>query len=193
MLRQLFSGLKLSGLKKATVLLAAIATLLTVGTSPAWANLLGTNPLEINSAQTIIALPIVKNIFAGDVPQNLGVKDGLLSPCPESPNCVVSQKADEEHLIAPLTYQGEREQAKKTLLQVLTVVPGTEVIEHNENYILAQSTSRLMGFIDDVEFYFPTDKKAIEMRSASRLGESDLGVNRRRLEQIRFAMADLEV
>lgn len=187
----------LSCLKKATIFLFAIATLATIGTNPAWANpalsnSIESNSLEINSAQTLIALPIVKNIFAGNAPQNIGVKDGLLSSCPESPNCVVSQKADEEHLIVPIAYQGDLEQAKETLLKVLTVVPGTEVIEQNENYILAQSTSRLMGFIDDVEFYFPTDKKEIEMRSASRLGESDLGVNRRRLEQIRFAMADLQ-
>ena len=76
---------------------------------------------------------------------------------------------------------------------MLSVVPRTEVVTQTDDYIRARSTSRLMGFIDDVEFYFPTDKKEIEMRSASRLGDSDLGVNRRRLEQIRLAMADLNV
>lgn len=182
-----------SGLKKVTIFLAAIAILITVGINPAQASPLVINPLELNSTQTLIALPILKDIFAGDVPDNLGVKDGLLAPCPESPNCVVSQQVDEEHKIAPLTYQGELEQAKETLLKVLSVVPNTEVVEQSEDYILARSTSRLMGFIDDVEFYFPNGIKEIEMRSASRLGESDLGVNRRRLEQIRFAMADLQV
>ncbi|WP_222427131.1 DUF1499 domain-containing protein [Hyella patelloides] len=139
------------------------------------------------------ALPIVKDIFAGTSPDNLGVHDGLLSPCPESPNCVVTQDADESHSIAPITYQTDLDIAKETLLKVLKVVPRTEVIEQTDDYIRAQSTSRLMGFIDDIEFYFPTDKKVIEMRSASRLGESDIGVNRRRLEQIRLAIADLNV
>ena len=141
----------------------------------------------------IAALPIVKNIFAGDAPEDLGIHDGLLTPCPDSPNCVVSLDENDPHTIAPITYQTDLDTAKETLLKVLTVVPRTEVIEQTDDYIRARSTSRLMGFIDDVEFYFPTDKKEIEMRSASRMGESDLGVNRRRLEQIRLAMADLNV
>jgi uncharacterized protein (DUF1499 family) len=139
------------------------------------------------------ALPLVKNIFAGTPPDNIGVHDGLLTPCPASPNCVVTQDADEAHSIKPITYKTDLNTARETLLKVLTVVPGTEVIKQTNNYIRAQSTSRLMGFIDDVEFYFPSEDKVIEMRSASRLGESDLGVNRRRLEQIRFAMEDLKV
>ena len=146
---------------------------------------------SLASPNSLAALPIVKDIFAGKAPDNLGVKDGALSSCPESPNCVVTQNADETHTIAPINYETDLDTARETLLKVLSVVPNTEVTEQTDNYIRVQSTSRLMGFIDDAEFYFPTDKKAIEMRSASRLGESDLGVNRRRLEQIRLAMADL--
>lgn len=145
------------------------------------------------NTKNVAALPIVKNIFAGTPPSNLGVHEGLLSSCPESPNCVVTQNADQSHAIAPINYQTDLATARDTLLKVLTVVPGTKVITQTDNYIRAESTSRLMGFIDDVEFYFPAEAKVIEMRSASRLGESDLGVNRRRLEQIRFAMTDLQV
>ena len=139
------------------------------------------------------ALPIVQDIFRGDVPGNIGVSQGELTPCPESPNCVVSQNGDTEHQIEPITYSGDRDNAKDTMLKVLSVVPRTEVIKQTENYIYAQSTSRLMGFVDDLEFYFPEDQKTIEIRSASRMGESDIGVNRRRLEQIRFAIADLKI
>ncbi|MEO1375699.1 MAG: DUF1499 domain-containing protein [Cyanobacteria bacterium J06635_10] len=122
---------------------------------------------------------------------NLGVIDNHLAACPPSPNCVVSQNGDKKHAIDPIPYHVDRDKAKETLLKVLTVVPRTEVIEETDNYIHALSKSRIFKFIDDVEFYFPTDENVIHMRSASRVGESDLGVNRRRMEQIRLAMQDL--
>jgi uncharacterized protein (DUF1499 family) len=124
---------------------------------------------------------------------NLGVKDGSLSPCPETPNCVVSQNADAAHGIAPLAYHTDLDTARETLLKVLSVVPRTEVVEQTDNYLRAQSKSRLFKFVDDVEFYFPSDEKVIQVRSASRVGQSDLGVNRRRIEQIRLAMDDFNV
>ena len=148
---------------------------------------------SLAAVNSLAALPIVKNLVAGDYPTDLGVQDGSLAPCPDSPNCVVTQQANDPHTIEPITYQTDLANAKETLLKVLTVVPGTEVVEQSDNYIRAQSTSKIMGFIDDVEFYFPADRPEIAMRSASRLGESALGVNRRRLEQIRLAMKDLEV
>ncbi len=124
---------------------------------------------------------------------SLGVKDGYLFPCPQTPNCVVSQNADNTHAIAPIEYHTDLATARKTLLKVLSVVPRTEVIESKDNYIRAQSKSRIFKFIDDLEFYFPSDEPVIHVRSAARVGESDLGVNRRRLEQIRLAMDDLNV
>ncbi|ACA98490.1 MULTISPECIES: DUF1499 domain-containing protein [Cyanophyceae] len=131
--------------------------------------------------------------FAGERPTNLGVEAGLLAPCPSTPNCVVSQGGDGEHQIAPITYVGDRQQAYQAVVQVLGVVPRTEIITQTENYLRAESRSRLFGFVDDVEFYFPETEPVIQMRSASRLGESDLGVNRRRLEQIRLALQDLGI
>jgi uncharacterized protein (DUF1499 family) len=121
------------------------------------------------------------------------VKDNYLSPCPSTPNCVVSQNADEAHQIAPLVYHTDLDTARETLLQVLKVVPRTEVVEQSHNYIRARSKSRIFKFIDDVEFYFPSDEKAIQVRSAARVGQSDLGVNRRRIEQIRLALKDLNI
>ncbi|MDZ7959155.1 MAG: DUF1499 domain-containing protein [Aulosira sp. DedQUE10] len=123
----------------------------------------------------------------------LGVNNGHLSTCPASPNCVVSQDADAKHTIDPIAYHVDRDTAKKTLLKVLTVVPRTEVIEQTDNYIYALSKSRIFKFVDDVEFYFPPNESVIHLRSASRIGDSDLGVNRRRLEQIRLALRDLNV
>ena len=140
---------------------------------------------------SVAALPIVKNFFAGNAPDNLGIHDDHLTNCPSSPNCVVSQGGDEKHAIAPISYDGDLATARETLLKVLSVVPRTTIVEQTDNYIRVESESRIMGFIDDAEFYFPSDENVIQIRSASRLGESDLGVNRRRLEQIRFAFTDL--
>ena len=120
-----------------------------------------------------------------------GLSDGHLQPCPESPNCVVSQDGDEKHSVEPITYSGDRNEVKSALLKVLSVVPRTEVVEDTGDYIRTESTSRLFKFVDDAEFYFPEDENVIQVRSASRVGESDLGVNRRRIEQIRLALADL--
>ncbi|BAZ31052.1 hypothetical protein NIES4074_35230 [Cylindrospermum sp. NIES-4074] len=123
----------------------------------------------------------------------LGVESGHLATCPASPNCVVSQNADAKHAIEPIPYHVDRDTARETLLKVLTVVPRTEVIEQTDNYIHALSKSRIFKFIDDVEFYFPSDEPVIHLRSASRVGDSDLGVNRRRVEQIRLALRDLNI
>ncbi|MGY6530708.1 MAG: DUF1499 domain-containing protein [Cyanobacterium sp.] len=129
--------------------------------------------------------------FEGAVPQNLGVSQGHLTSCPQTPNCVVSnESADETHYIEPISYDSDMETARDTLLKVLSVVPNTVVVTETEDYIRTESRSKIMGFVDDAEFYFPENESVIEVRSASRLGESDLGVNRRRLEQIRLAIAD---
>ena len=145
----------------------------------------------------IIVLILITSIAfpksAGAVSSHLGLKDSFLSSCPQTPNCVVSQNADQKHTIAPIEYHTDLATARETLLQVLTVVPRTEVIEQTDNYIHAQSKSRIFGFVDDLEFYFPSEQKVIHLRSASQVGESDLGVNRRRLEQIRLAMDELKV
>jgi uncharacterized protein (DUF1499 family) len=124
---------------------------------------------------------------------NLGIENGALSPCPQSPNCVVSQNADEAHYIAPLVYHTDLDKAREIVLKVLTAVPRTQAIAQTPNYIQAESKSRIFDFIDDLEFYFPDKEKVIHVRSASRVGESDLGVNRRRVEQIRLALQDLNV
>jgi uncharacterized protein (DUF1499 family) len=121
----------------------------------------------------------------------LGLDGDHLSSCPTSD--VVSQDADSKHAIKPIPYHVDRDKAREILLKVLTVVPRTEVIEQTDNYIHALSKSRIFKFIDDVEFYLPANESVIHVRSASRVGESDLGVNRRRVEQIRLALRDLNI
>ncbi|MBN4006462.1 DUF1499 domain-containing protein [Nostoc sp. LPT] len=124
---------------------------------------------------------------------SLGVDNGHLSSCLASNNCVVSQNADEKHAIDPIRYHVDRNAAREILLKVLSVVPRTEIVEQTDNYIHALSKSRIFKFVDDVEFYLPANESVIHLRSASRVGESDLGVNRRRSEQIRLALRDLNI
>lgn len=127
--------------------------------------------------------------FAGQRPTKLGVYDGKLSPCPSTPNCVCSCHAsDAEHEIAPLTYRGSKSEAMAALKQVVEAMERAEIITQSDDYLYAEFTSKLMGFVDDVEFYLEPAGSTIQVRSASRLGQSDLGVNRKRVELIRQAL-----
>ncbi|WP_419810362.1 DUF1499 domain-containing protein [Bacterioplanoides sp.] len=118
----------------------------------------------------------------------LGVEAGQLEPCPDKPNCVSSQAKDNDHFIDPIRVSATQAEAKKRLLAVLEKTDNAEVVEVTESYVRAAFTSNLMRFVDDVEFYFPAEQSAevlIHVRSASRLGHSDFGVNRDRVEMIR--------
>ena len=131
-------------------------------------------------------------IFAGKRPENLGVRDGKLASCPNSPNCVSSQSLDDLHKIVPLTYNSTREKALADLKSVIQSLPKTKIISESTDYLYAEFTSALMGFVDDVEFYFDPGGNIIHVRSASRLGQSDLGVNRKRIETIRTKLAETQ-
>jgi uncharacterized protein (DUF1499 family) len=118
----------------------------------------------------------------------LGIDDSKLMPCPKTPNCVNSQAHDEKHYIEPINYSGARQAAHDRLLQIIRSEKRTEILTDQEDYIRVEFTSALFRFVDDVEFYFPkenADDKVIHVRSASRVGSSDLGANRKRIERIR--------
>jgi len=124
-------------------------------------------------------------IFAGKRPNHLGVRDGQLTPCPNTPNCVCSQSSDAVHKIEPLTYNSTPEQAFANLKRLIQSLPRTKIITESEDYLHVEFTLPIVGFVDDVEFYLERNANVIHVRSASRLGMSDLGVNRRRIETIR--------
>ena len=124
-------------------------------------------------------------IFAGKRPNHLGVRDGQLTPCPNTPNCVSSQSSDAVHKIEPLTYNSTPEQAFTEIKRLIQSLPRTKIITESEDYLHVEFTLPIVGFVDDVEFYLERNANVIHVRSASRLGMSDLGVNRRRIETIR--------
>ncbi|MBT7262152.1 MAG: DUF1499 domain-containing protein, partial [Desulfobacula sp.] len=124
---------------------------------------------------------------AGTMP-DLGIKDGKLALCPKTPNCVNSKSVNEKQYIQPIRYTGTRQEARARLLQVLESEKRAKILTAQENYIRAEFTSALFKFVDDVEFYFPEEQDGetvIHIRSASRIGYSDLGANRKRIERIR--------
>ncbi|MDZ7957748.1 MAG: DUF1499 domain-containing protein [Aulosira sp. DedQUE10] len=124
-------------------------------------------------------------VFAGKRPNNLGVNNGKLVSCPNTPNCISSQSSDAAHQIAPLTFTSTPEQAIANLKSIIESLPRTQIITESPDYLYAEFKSALLGFVDDVEFYLDRNANVIQVRSASRLGKSDLGVNRQRIETIR--------
>jgi uncharacterized protein (DUF1499 family) len=115
-------------------------------------------------------------------PTNLGVNGGRLAPCRRTPNCVSSQAdpADAEHYIAPIRFRGD---AMAAVRRAVAAMPRATVISEQKNYLYAEFRSRLLGYVDDVEFFY--DGTAIQVRSAARLGRRDFGVNRKRVEKLR--------
>jgi uncharacterized protein (DUF1499 family) len=127
-------------------------------------------------------------LFSGTRPENLGVRDGRLTPPKPTPNNVNSQadkNADAQHYIEPLHYRGEARTAWETLRNIVTGTQRVKVVTSGPNYLHAEFSSKLMGYVDDVEFYLDEKAGVIHARSASRLGRSDFGVNRERVESIR--------
>jgi uncharacterized protein (DUF1499 family) len=127
------------------------------------------------------------NLLAGSPPAALGARDGRLAPCPASPNCVSSQAADADHRIAPIAYTGDASDALATLARVIAAQPGATIVAQHDGYVYATFQTPLMGFVDDVEFVVDPAQRVIHVRSASRLGYRDFGVNRKRIETLRAA------
>jgi uncharacterized protein (DUF1499 family) len=121
------------------------------------------------------------------MPNNLGVQEGRLANCPDTPNCVSSYATDSEHGIDPISYQGTQEEARIALLEVLNNLPRSTIITQNGDYIHVELRSRLMRFVDDAEFYF-AEPGLIHVRSAARLGQGDMGANRGYIEAIRAGL-----
>jgi uncharacterized protein (DUF1499 family) len=120
-------------------------------------------------------------------PANLGVSNGKLAPCPNSPNCVSTQSQDARHQIDPIPYTTSLTEAKATLLQIIRSMERTQIIRDNPTYIHAEFRTKGIGYVDDVEFSLDQEAGVIHFRSSARLPYYDWGVNRKRMEEIRTA------
>jgi uncharacterized protein (DUF1499 family) len=117
-------------------------------------------------------------------PPKVELVDGRLRACPNSPNCVSSESDSASSRIEPLTFQGPPEKAWGDLRETIREMGG-KIQEEHDGYLWATFTSRLFRFVDDVEFRMVSTGGIIHVRSGSRVGYSDLGVNRRRVEKLR--------
>jgi uncharacterized protein (DUF1499 family) len=129
-------------------------------------------------------------VFSWKRPGNLGVREGRLAPCRRTPNCVSSQAdpGDRQHHIDPLAYQGTAAEAIAALQRVIEAAPGARIVRATPEYLYAEFRSRIMRFVDDVEFALDPAGGRIHVRSAARLGIRDFGVNRARVESLRRAL-----
>ncbi len=108
--------------------------------------------------------------------------EGRLAECPDSPNCVSTQTHDRTKLMAAWPHDGSVADARRRILAILADMPRAEVVQADEGYIRVEFCSRILRFVDDVEFLI--DDSVVHFRSASRVGYHDMGVNRRRMEAI---------
>ncbi len=114
----------------------------------------------------------------------IGIVDGKLHPCPKSPNCVSTQATDEKQKMEPINYSGSLEDAKRKIITIINSLKRSKVITNEENYIHIEFRTATFRFVDDVEFLFDDKEKIIHFRSRARMGYSDMGVNRKRMEKI---------
>lgn len=115
----------------------------------------------------------------------LGLVEGQLRRCPDSPNCVCSEGAAGEQAIEPLRYMGSPEAAWSRLVAVVEATSHAHIVTREAGYLRVECVTPLMRYVDDVEFRLTPE--AIHVRSASRVGRSDLGANRIRVERLRVA------
>ena len=144
----------------------------------------------------IAAMGILSGLIgcAGTTGTGLGLTDaGRLKACPSSPNCVCSDEAEGGHYVAPLVIAGDGQAAWDALIAHIEGDPSYTVKVKEADYLRAEARTRLLRFVDDVEFHWRATEGKIAMRSASRLGYSDLGANRRRVESVRAALEEAGV
>ncbi|MFD2230699.1 DUF1499 domain-containing protein [Alkalimarinus sediminis] len=145
-----------------------------------------TSPTPIKIAMLLSATLLVA--CTGTRPVDIGVSDNRLTPCPDSPNCVSSfePQSDETHYISAYLIKGDNQQQTwASLKSLIEQNSSAEIIKQDEQYIYAEYTSSIMRFVDDAEFLLDKENNSVQLRSASRLGYKDFGVNRERLEAIR--------
>jgi len=143
---------------------------------------------------TAALLPLVAGqlgLLSGSPPTDLGVKDGRLKPPSRTPNSVSSQAwlwpgpRDRAAQIEPLPATGDAAATMAQLKAIVETMPGASIGETRGDYLRVEFSTRWMKFVDDAEFWFDPSTQAVQVRSASRLGRGDYGVNRERIEAIR--------
>jgi uncharacterized protein (DUF1499 family) len=132
----------------------------------------------------ICCLFLVLLSFVSRNPPQTGIVDGRLRPCPETPNCVCSEDEGRSSFVKPFAFEDSHEMAWERLKGVISQIGGV-IQKEKDGYLWATFTSKIFRFVDDVEFRMNVQNGIIHVRSASRVGYSDMGMNRKRVEQLR--------
>ena len=135
-----------------------------------------------------VAAGCTPSVSATDKAEN--ASNMILAPCPKSPNCVSSDATDPKHAIVPLRFSSDSIAAWDTLREVVLVLPRTTLVAESPTHLRFEVRSAIFRFVDDLEFELRSGESEIAVRSSSRVGYSDLGVNRKRVEQVRAALVD---
>ena len=138
----------------------------------------------------LMVIPLVVIGCSGPLGAADTVKSEKIADCPDRPNCVSSEAQDADHAIAPLRLQGGPVAGWQAIREVVSNLPRCEVIKATDVYLHAECKSRIFRFVDDLELRLDPVTGTIAVRSASRIGYSDLGVNRRRVDQLRQTLKD---
>ena len=122
-------------------------------------------------------------------PSHLGVRGGELAPVPESSNCVSSMTEKPAYAIEPIDVAGVDRPLEQLKQAIKSTIPRAKLITEEGDYLYYEFTSLIFRFVDDGEFLLDRDAEVIHIRSSSRVGYSDMGTNRKRIEKIRAAMS----
>ena len=141
--------------------------------------------IRFSQKTILLSMLLLATIAHGATAGEFRVKDYRLASCPDSPNCVCTLNNSKEHAIAPYRYRKTLDEAKAVLKQIFSERRRTELVQEEAAYLHYEVRSLLFRFVDDVEILFDDASKTIHFRSASRMGHSDFGVNRRRMEEVR--------
>ncbi|SEA79359.1 Uncharacterized conserved protein, DUF1499 family [Desulfuromusa kysingii] len=143
----------------------------------------------INNYRIVTPFLLLPILLAACSSPGIGAENSQLKPCPSSPNCVATDSSDSKQQISPFKIKGADDVAWKELQQQVGQMPRTEVITSTSDYLHVECRSAVFGFVDELEFQLRAEQGVIAIRSAARTGYSDFGVNRRRIEKIRAALA----
>ncbi len=140
--------------------------------------------IALIAVAVLLAGMFTLSILSG-APVDVGLQGNRLAPCPETPNCVSSMDGDESKIVPPIVFHGSPERHFEILRTAVESMPRTRVLQASDRYLHVEFTTPFFRFKDDVEFLIDRGAGWIHIRSASRVGHSDFGVNRKRVEAIR--------
>ena len=151
--------------------------------------------LAVVGAVFVIGLVVLNRTQGGRSAGSPNLAAGTLAPCPDSPNCVSTRapREDERHHVAPIPVGDiaagpTPEDALRRIAEIIEEQPRMEIVEQGPSYLRATAASKIFRFVDDVDFLVDSNEGMLHMRSASRVGEGDMGVNRARYEFFREAL-----